>query len=120
MLYQRWQLRGRDALVTRERRQYDFATKLEIVVRHVKGESGRALAGEYDLPSPSTVANWTSIYRCEGEDGLRPKRRGRPPTDREDSPPQSEIETLHTQIERLRAEVAYLGKLRALRSRERR
>ena len=120
MLYQRWQLRGRGALVTRERRQYDFATKLEIVLRHIKGESGRALSAEYELPSPSTVANWTSIYRRDGEDGLRPKRRGRPPTDREDCPPQSEIETLHTQNERLRAEVAYLGKLRALRSQERR
>ncbi|MGW6332927.1 helix-turn-helix domain-containing protein [Nocardia rhamnosiphila] len=82
MLYQRWQLRGRDALVTRERRQYDFETKLEIVLRHVAGESGRALAEEYGLPSPSTVANWTTTYRREGEDGLRPKRRGRPPTDR--------------------------------------
>ena len=32
-LYQRWQLRGAGALVTRERRQYDFDTKLEIVRR---------------------------------------------------------------------------------------
>ena len=120
MLYQRWQLRGRDALVTRDRRQYDFATKLEIVWRHVKGESGRALCAEYELPSPSTVANWTSIYRRDGEDGLRPKRRGRPPTDREDSPPESDIEALRTENERLRGEVAYLGKLRALRSQERR
>ena len=120
MLYQRWQLRGSGALVTRDRRQYDFETKLEIVLRHIKGESGRALAEAYDLPSPDTVANWTTIYRREREDGLRPKRRGRPPTDREDSPPESEIETLRTEIERLRAEVAYLGKLRALRSRERR
>lgn len=120
MLYQRWQLRGRDALVTRERRQYDFGTKLEIVLRHVAGESGRALAEEYGLPSPSTVANWTSIYRREGEDGLRPKRRGRPPTDRGNPPPQNEIETLRKENERLRAEVAYLGKLRALKSQERR
>ncbi|MBT2535115.1 helix-turn-helix domain-containing protein [Arthrobacter sp. ISL-69] len=120
MLYQRWQLRGAGALVTRDRRQYDFETKLEIVVRHIKGESGRALSEEYGLPSPSTVANWTSIYRRDGEVGLRPKRRGRPPTDRGDSPPESEIETLRTENERLRAEVAYLGKLRALRSRERR
>jgi transposase-like protein len=120
MLYQRWQLRGSGALVTRDRRQYDFETKLEIVLRHIKGVSGRALSEEYDLPSPSTVANWTSIYRRDGEDGLRPKRRGRPPTDRRDSPPESEIETLRTENERLRAEVAYLGKLRALRSRERR
>jgi len=85
MLYQRWQLRGSGALVTRDRRQYDFETKLEIVRRHIKGESGRALSEEYCLPSPSTVANWTGIYRREGEDGLRPKPRGRPPTDRGDS-----------------------------------
>lgn len=120
MLYQRWQLRGRDALVTRERRQYDFETKLEIVLRHVEGESGRALAEEYGLPSPSTVANWTSIYRREGEDGLLPKRRGRPPANRGNPPPENEIETLRKENERLRAEVAYLGKLRALRSQERR
>lgn len=120
MLYQRWQLRGRDALVTRERRQYDFGTKLEIVLRHVEGESGRALAEEYGLPSPSTVANWTSIYRREGEDGLRPKRRGRPPANRGNPPPENEIETLRKENERLRAEVAYLGKLRALRSQQRR
>jgi transposase len=120
MLYQRWQLRGWGALVTRERRQYDFETKLEIVIRHVKGESGRTLAEEYNLPSPSTVANWTSIYRRDGEDGLRPKRRGRPPTDRGRLPPESEIGALRTENERLRAEVAYLGKLRALRSQERR
>ncbi|WP_433307511.1 transposase [Actinoplanes sp. CA-030573] len=120
MLYQRWQLRGRDALVTRQRRQYDFGTKLEIVRRHVEGESGRALAEEYGLPSPSTVANWTSVYRREGEDGLRPKRRGRPPTDPADPAPETEVETLRRENERLRAEVAYLGKLRALRSRERR
>lgn len=120
MLYQRWQLRGWDALMTRERRQYDFGTKLEIVLRHVEGESGRALAEEYGLPSPNTVANWTRIYRREGEDGLRPKKRGRPPTDPENPPPENEIEMLRKENERLRAEVAYLGKLRALRSQERR
>jgi transposase len=120
MLYQRWQLRGQDALVTRERKQYDFGTKLEIVLRHVAGESGRALAEEHGLPSPGTVANWTSIYRREGEDGLRPRRRGRPPADRGNPLPENEIETLRKENERLRAEVAYLGKLRALRSQERR
>jgi hypothetical protein len=31
---------GIRALVTRDRRQYHFETKLEIVRRHVKGESG--------------------------------------------------------------------------------
>ena len=120
MLYQRWQLRGSGALMTRERRQYDFETKLTVVLRHLKGESGRALSEEYDLPSPTTVANWTVIYRRDGEDGLRPKRRGRPPADRTNQPAQSELETLRRENERLRAEVAYLGKLRALRSQARR
>jgi transposase-like protein len=120
MLYQRWQLRGAGALMTRDRRQYDFETKLKIVLRHTKGESGRTLSREYDLPSPSTLANWTSIYRRDGEDGLRQKRRGRPPTDCGQYPPKSENETLRTENERVRGEVAYLGKLRALRSPERR
>jgi len=120
MLYQRWQLRGSGALMTRDRKQYDFETKLEIVHRHIEGESGRTLSEEFDLPSPSTVANWTSIFRRDGVDGLRPKRRGRPPTIRGDSPPESETEALRRENERLRAEVAYLGKLRALKSPERR
>ncbi|WP_372450819.1 helix-turn-helix domain-containing protein [Mycolicibacterium goodii] len=116
MLHQRWQLRGSGALVTRDRKQYDFETKLEIVLRHTKGESGRALAEEFDLPSPSTVANWTSIFRRDGADGLRPKRRGRPLSRRADCPAEDETEALRRENERLRAEVAYLGKLRALRS----
>ena len=120
MLYQRWQLRGSGALMTRERRQYDFETKLAIVLRHLKGESGRSLSQEYDLPSPTTVTKWAVIYRREGEDGLRPKRRGRPPADRTDQRAESELDALRRENERLRAEVAYLGKLRALRSQERR
>lgn len=120
MLYQRWQIRGSGALVARDRREYAFETKLEIVLRHVEGVSGRALAEEYDLPSPGTVTNWTRIYRRDGVDGLRPKRRGRPPTDRENAPPEGELEALRHENERLRAEVAYLGILRALRSQERR
>ncbi len=120
MLYERWQVRGTGALMTRDRKQYDVETKLEIVRRHLQGVSGRVLAEEYDLPSPGTVTNWTNIYRRDGEDGLRPKRRGRPPADRETPLPESEVEQLRRENERLRAEVAYLGKLRALRSQERR
>ena len=97
MLCQRRQIRGSEALVTRDRKQYDFETKLEVVRRHVRGVSGRALAGEYGQPSPSTVATWTGIYRRDGEDGLLPKRRGRPPTDQRDSPPKREVETLRRQ-----------------------
>lgn len=120
MLYQRWQVRGTGALVTRERKQYDLETKLLIVRRHLQGVSGRVLAQEYDLPSPGTVTNWAKIYRRDGEDGLRPKKRGRRPLARENPVPESEVEQLRRENERLRAEVAYLGKLRALRSQQRR
>jgi transposase len=120
MLYERWQVRGSGALMTRDRKQYDIETKLLIVRRHLQGVSGRVLAKEYDLPSPGTVTNWTRIYRRDGEDGLRPKKRGRPPVNRENPVPESEVEQLRRENERLRAEVAYLGKLRALRAQERR
>src|SRR3954452_11661537 len=57
MLYQRWQLRGRDALVTSKRRQYDFGTKLEIVLRHVganrDGLSPRNTGFLRPVPSPT-------------------------------------------------------------------
>lgn len=120
MLYERWQIRGAGALMTRVRKQYEVETKLEIVRRHLQGVSGRVLAKEYDLPSPGTVTNWAKIYRRDGEEGLLPKKRGRPPANRENSLPESEVEQLRSENERLRAEVAYLGKLRALRSQERR
>ena len=59
---------------------------------------------------------WVGAYRREGADALRPKPKGRPR--KPDSPPPvelSELERLRRENERLRAEVAYLGKLRALR-----
>ncbi|MET1087610.1 MAG: helix-turn-helix domain-containing protein [Arthrobacter sp.] len=111
---------GSGALMTRDRKQYDIETKLLIVRRHLQGVSGRVLAKEYDLPSPGTLTNWTRMYRRDGEDGLRPKKRGRPPVNRENPVPESEVVQLRRENERLRAEVAYLGKLRALRAQERR
>lgn len=54
-----------------------------------------------------------------GGAGLRPKPRGRPPTNHGVSAPKTEIEMLRIENERLRAEVAYVGKLRALRSQKR-
>lgn len=115
MLYERWQVRGRNALSTRERVLHSFDTKLAVVRRHLAGETGRSLALEFDLPSPGTVTNWTKIFRRDGEDGLRPKPRGRPA--RKIVAPVNEVERLRQENERLRAEVAYLGKLRALRPR---
>jgi transposase-like protein len=121
-LHDRWRLYGEDALVTKAtRRSFSFETKQTVVLRFRAGESKIALAQEFELSSPQLVGHWDRAYRDEGEDGLRPKRRGRPQRDPDTAMPEpSEVEQLRQENERLRAEVAYLGKLRALMAPKRR
>jgi transposase len=112
-LEHRWRLRGEEALATKPTKQtYPFEVKLAIVQRVLAGETKIALAQEYALSSPQLIAAWLRVYRAEGEAGLRPKLSGRPTQDQD--APESELEQLRREIERLRAEVAYLGKLQAL------
>ncbi|CAI3791157.1 helix-turn-helix domain-containing protein [Pseudarthrobacter sp. MM222] len=100
---------------------YSFELKLALVERFIAGETAQDLAAEAGLSSSGLLKNWAAAYRREGPDALRPKPKSRP---REpDSPPSAELpelERLRRENERLRAEVAYLGKLRALRAQERR
>ena len=125
LLYQRWRIWGRGALVTRPtKRSYSFEFKLAVVERFLAGEPVTALAAEYELSSPQLVKAWARRYRREGADGLRPKPKGRPPKAAKDpdapARPESELEQLRREVERLRAENAYLGKVRALREQQRR
>lgn len=121
LLYQRWRIWGRGALLTKPtKRSYSFEFKLAVVERFLAGEPVTALAAEHELSSPQLVKAWARRYRREGADGLRPKPKGRPRKD-PDAPvrPESELEQLRREVERLRAENAYLGKVRALRDQER-
>ena len=120
-LYDRWQIWGERALTaTPTSRIMTFELKREIVQRFLAGETKLALAQEYALSSPALVATWVRRYRAEGEDGLRPKPTGRPKrTPEAPGREERELDRLRRENERLRAEVAYLGKLRALMSRER-
>lgn len=115
-LYQRWRIHGRDALVSRRtKQQHSFETKLEVVQRFLSGNGTVIeLATEYDLSSTTLVRKWVNSYRQEGEEGLRPRKRGRPPQ----NPPRqlTELEALQQENARLLAEVAYLKKVRALRA----
>jgi transposase len=99
-------------------RSFSFEFKLDVVRRFLDGEATAAeLAREHGLSSPDLVKTWARKYRNEGEDALRPKRRGRPPG--QAGRPEhelSEVEQLRRENLRLAAENAYLKKLRALRA----
>ncbi|MDD1478549.1 helix-turn-helix domain-containing protein [Arthrobacter sp. H16F315] len=102
-------------------RKFTFEFKLDAVRRFLAGESQVALAKEFELSSPDLVKKWVRKYRIGGEDGLRPKPPGRPVASPKDpDEPESELERLRRENKRLRAEVAFLGKVNALRDEEQR
>ena len=120
-LYDRWRVHGGTTLVGKPtKRAFSFEFKLAAVQRHLYGETKAALAKEFQLSSPALIDTWTRQYRTAGEDGLRPKPKGRPKNDPGAArKPESELQRLRRENERLRAEVAFLGKVRALGDGER-
>lgn len=123
LLYRRWRIHGRGALVTKQTKQsYSFEFKLALVERVIAGETAPDLAAEAGLSSHRLLQQWARAYRDDGADALRPKPKGRPrkPAPQPQPAELSQLERLSRENERLRAEVAYLGKLRALRAQERR
>lgn len=117
-LLRRWSLHGPEVLVDAPRRSYSFELKRDLVRRFLAGEDPEALAREGGLSSALLLRKWAGLVRRDGEDALRPKRRGRPPRPAMDE--QTELERLRRENEYLRAENAYLGKLRALQAQQRR
>jgi transposase len=104
--------------------RYSFEFKLGVVRKVLDaGATAEQLAHEYDLSSGKLVRSWVRTYRRDGEDGLRPKPLGRrPANDSSSAPPGdlTDLQRLEQENLRLRAENAYLKKLRALRAQRRR
>lgn len=73
-------------LRSRNNRAYSVEFKLEAITRYETSEcSYRQLALELGLTNPSMIANWRRQYREEGMEGLRPHKRGRSVTKKDDS-----------------------------------
>ena len=71
-------------------------------------------ARKFDLSDHHRVAAWERIYLEEGKEGLRIERRGRKSTGRPLKLEKKVEEDLIAEVQRLRAENAYLKKLNAL------
>lgn len=122
-----YEMHGRSGLTRKNAGNYDASLKLEVLARgRSEGLSDRQLAALYDIRSASQIRIWRSQYDESGASALLPQRRHRrsmPPTPPpepshepdEKRPPQELLEELAY----LRAENAYLKKVKALIEAER-
>ena len=76
--------------------------------------SYREAARQFDISDHSRVTLWERIYLTEGPEGLYIERRGRGSKGRPTKFPKKVEEDLLNEVQRLRAENAYLKKLQAL------
>lgn len=93
-------------------KRYTPEFKIKVVeTMHREKLSYRETARQFDIPN-SRVTAWERIYLEEGAEGLYAERRERKSTGR---PPKiKKEEDLIAEVQRLRAENAYLKKLNAL------
>ena len=77
---------GDEGLIrSRNNREYSVEFKLEAITRYETSEcSYQQLALDLDLTNPSMIVNWRKQYREKGLEGLRPHKRGRPVTKKDD------------------------------------
>lgn len=92
----------------------EFKIKVVETMRDEK-LSYKETAREFDIPQgDKTVANWERIYLEEGKEGFYIERRGHKSTGRPPKLEKKVEEDLIAEVQRLRAENAYLKKLNAL------
>lgn len=97
-------------------RQYDFETKLAAVQDFVdNGMTRQQTMSKYGIASLTCLTSWAKAYREGGPEALRSKPRGRPKKlIGKPHKPKTREQELEEENRRLKAEVAYLKKLRAL------
>lgn len=99
-------------------RRYDWGTKVAAARDHVENGLTKAeVMARYGIASIAPLERWCREYRAGGPEALRPKPKGRPKGARSRPAPRPTREQeLAEEVAYLKAKVAYLEKLRALRA----
>lgn len=104
---------------------YDDQFKLQVVRYHLKkGLSLKQTAIDFKIPNEGVISRWLKEYECLGASGLANKPRGRKRTimakktrkkmDTSADPAAQKLAEMQKELDYLRAENAFLKKLRAL------
>jgi len=114
---------GINGLISCKNKSYTCEFKL-LVIRTIelKSLSLSEARFRFNIPSDSVIVQWQRKYATFGLDGLKPKRKGRPPNDmsnykrkvRKSDKPLTREEELLIENEKLRCENAFLEKFNAL------
>ena len=99
-------------------RRYDWETKVAAARDHVENGMTKAeVMARHGIASVTPLERWCREYRVGGPEALRPRPKGRPKGARSKPKPEPTREQeLAEQVAYLKAKVAYLEKLRALRA----
>lgn len=96
-------------------KRYTPEFKIKVVeTMHNEQMSYRETAREFEISNHDIVAKWERIYLEEGKEGLYIEHRGRKSTGRPAKIKKEVKEDLISEVQRLRAENAYLKNLNAL------
>ncbi len=97
-------------------KQYDYVTKLAAVRDFVEfGLARQEVMAKYHITSMIQVKAWAYKYQEGGEKALIAKQKGRPrKASQKSASPKTREQELEIENSRLKTEVAYLKKLRAL------
>ena len=87
--------------------KYSYELKKKLVEDSMKGLSSTELMEKYGILNVSQVETWLRIFRAEGLEGLKEKKRGRRPKTNE-----------QTELEQLRMENEILKKIQDLLEQE--
>jgi transposase-like protein len=102
----------------------NHSTQYKLDVLHFMQDNGTSInetAAIFNIPSPSTILQWSRHFEAEGIDALKSKKKGRPSMKKDSQkgnkrqkPVEGSLEALQAEIDQLRMENAYLKKLNAL------